>query len=89
MRSPVNSRDPTGTRRVENREIRRTRTIANAYRDALVEIIGSVKDAPPVVREGFRGWKEGDGASVIQRYTEAMKEHLQEGVDEHIVRTEK
>lgn len=87
-REPVNPRDPTGTRRVENREVRRVRDIVKAYRDALSDIIANTEDAPKLMREGFRGRRPGDGEGVLDRYCRAMRDHLDEGVDKHIRATQ-
>lgn len=37
-RAPVNRRDPSGTRRIENEEIRRQRAIISAYTEAMAEV---------------------------------------------------
>ena len=87
-RAPVNSRDPTGTRRVENREVRRVRTIVRAYRDALVDVLRNTENAPDVVREGFRGRRPGDGEGILDRYMRAMRDDLDAGIDDHIRDTE-
>lgn len=88
MREPVNPKDPTGTRRTENREVRRVRGIVRAYRDALIDVLRNTEDAPKVMREGFRGRRPGDGDGVLDRYVRAMRDQLDEGIDGHIRATQ-
>lgn len=87
-REPVNPRDPTGTRRIENREVRRVTNIVRAYRDALASVLENTEDAPTLMREGFRGRKPGDGEGVLDRYCRAMRDQLDEGIDDHIRATQ-
>ena len=72
-RSPVNRRDPSGTRRIENRQIEHQREIIRAYVEAMAET--AVGNDPERV-------------AVLDRLSARMKEDLQDTADRWITETE-
>ena len=72
-RSPVNRRDPSGTRKVENAEIRRQREVIRAYTEAMAEV--AVGNDP-------------ERMAVLDRLSARMREDLQATADEWIRQTE-
>lgn len=67
MRSPVNRRDPSGTRRVERAEIRRERELISAYTDAMARV--ATGDDP-------------NRAQVLERLSDEMKAAMLESTDQ-------
>lgn len=74
MRSPVNRRDPSGTRKIEREEIARQREIISRYTEAMAEI--AVGDRP-------------DKAQVLGRLSEGLKDDLSASADDWMANAEK
>ena len=74
MRSPVNRRDPSGTRKIEREEIARQREIISRYIEAMAEI--AVGDRP-------------DKAQVLGRLSEGLKDDLSASADDWMANAEK
>lgn len=68
-RSPVNRKDPSGTRRLENREIRRQRELISAYTEAMAEV--AVGNDPRRME-------------VLERLSGGLKDDLSQAADEYL-----
>lgn len=71
-RSPVNRKDPSGTRRIENAEIRRQRELISAYTEAMAEV--AVGNDPR-------------RAEALERLTAGLKDDLERMADDYIRET--
>lgn len=83
-RSPLNRRDPSGTRRIERREIARQSRIIKAYAEAMSRVASGIEDdvnAPAITAE------ERDRKLKLLR--DSMKEDLLASTDEWINDTSK
>ena len=67
MRSPVNRRDPSGTKRLERAEIERQREIITRYTEAMAQV--AVGDSP-------------DRLTILDRLSESMKDDLSASADD-------
>ncbi len=83
-RSPLNRRDPTGTKRIERREIARQSRIIKAYAEAMARVASGIEDDlnAPAISAEERNYK-------LQRLREALKEDLLASTDEWIDDTSK
>lgn len=74
MRSPVNRRDPTGTRGIEREEIRRQTAIIRAYGVAMAEVASSDREDKP---------------EVLRRLADSMNADMADSTDEWMAKTER
>lgn len=80
MRSPVNKRDPTGTRKVENRNIKRMGAIIDTYAEAMARTATGVDEGRSVSLDTDRTYK-------LNLLHDAMVEDLEMASDEWIEET--
>ena len=76
-RSPVNKRDPTGTRRIERREIARQSRIIQAYAEAMARVASGQQ-------EGLSMAPDTDRARILERLKESMVQDLRDSTDDWI-----
>ena len=53
-RSPVNKRDPSGTRKIENRTIKRMGQLIDAYTEAMSRVATGIDEGVSVARDTDR-----------------------------------
>lgn len=79
MRSPVNRRDPSGTKRIEREEIARQSAIIRAYAEAMARVASGEEEGASAP------WLDDEGrVSKLERLREAMKDDLTASVDDWI-----
>ena len=88
-RSPVNKRDPSGTRKIENRTIKRMGQLIDTYTEAMARVATGVDEGVSVARDTDREYNlmrlrdamEGDLRLVTEEWMEETKQAATDNTD--------